>query len=154
MTDYADSDFQRGAQAAREMLARFIEQGGYPVLAESLRLNWHPGWGNDPGAPPDVIDTWEPPECPEGEANYAAYCKAVENDEDHQPDISPQGLSAAARMLEQWAIPMLPANKLGQVPFLRALIESAIQHLRAKAIRDGGFVGPDVADKIEEIANG
>ncbi len=41
--------FVGGAQAAREMLARFVEQGGDATTAASIRANWHPGWGPDPG---------------------------------------------------------------------------------------------------------
>lgn len=41
--------FVDGAQACREMLARFVEQGGDAATAASIRANWHPGWGNDPG---------------------------------------------------------------------------------------------------------
>jgi hypothetical protein len=41
--------FASGAQAAREMLARFIEQGGDAATAASVRANWHPSWGPDPG---------------------------------------------------------------------------------------------------------
>lgn len=61
MTDYdlfeiecalQEAAFVHGAQACREMMARFIEQGGTETecaIAESVRLNWHPGWGLDPG---------------------------------------------------------------------------------------------------------
>jgi hypothetical protein len=45
------SRFIRGAQVCREMMARFVEQGGHPVIAQSIRLNWRPAWGDDPGAP-------------------------------------------------------------------------------------------------------
>lgn len=48
--------FRAGAQAMREMLARFVEQGGDARTAESIRANWHPGWGKDPGRPDEVID--------------------------------------------------------------------------------------------------
>lgn len=41
--------FILGAQAMREMLARFIEHGGDPVTAGSIRANWVPTWGKDPG---------------------------------------------------------------------------------------------------------
>lgn len=41
--------FVAGAQACREMMARFVEQGGDTVTANSIRANWHPGWGKDPG---------------------------------------------------------------------------------------------------------
>ena len=41
--------FVAGAQACREMLARFVEQGGNAAAAQSIRLNWNPSWGTDPG---------------------------------------------------------------------------------------------------------
>lgn len=51
--------FVEGAQAMREMLARFVEQGGDAATANSIRLNWHPGWGKDPGRPNEVQpDPW------------------------------------------------------------------------------------------------
>jgi hypothetical protein len=46
--------FAEGAQACREMMARFIEQGGDAVAAMSIRANWNPAWGQDPGRPNDV----------------------------------------------------------------------------------------------------
>jgi hypothetical protein len=57
--DRAEELFVLGAQAAREMLARFVEQGGHADIANSIRLNWHPGWGKDPGKPEAVAaDAW------------------------------------------------------------------------------------------------
>ena len=57
--DRAEEMFVLGAQAAREMIARFVEQGGDAVTAASIRANWHPGWGKDPGKPDDVAtDAW------------------------------------------------------------------------------------------------
>lgn len=132
--DYAESDFARGAQACREMMARFVEQGGDTSTATSIRANWHPGWGADPGQPPCVLGTCEPPECPEGEALYAQFCRDVAGEEGRKPDTSPEGLNRTAAMLERWAVPMLPANRLGQIPFLRGMIECAIRDLRAAAI--------------------
>jgi hypothetical protein len=41
--------FIRGARACREMMARFVEQGGDHVTAQSIRLNWSLSWGDDPG---------------------------------------------------------------------------------------------------------
>ncbi len=41
--------FRVGAQHCREMMARFVEQGGDPVTAASIRANWSPSWGPDPG---------------------------------------------------------------------------------------------------------
>lgn len=51
--------FIAGAQQMREMLSRFVETSGLPptnpvILAQSMRLNWVPGWGKDPGKPDDV----------------------------------------------------------------------------------------------------
>lgn len=47
--DLEAAAFIRGAQACREMLARFVEQGGDAVTAQSIRANWHPDWNIDPG---------------------------------------------------------------------------------------------------------
>jgi hypothetical protein len=55
----AEEMFAEGAQAMREMLARFVEQGGDHTTAASIRANWHPGWGKDPGRPETVAaDAW------------------------------------------------------------------------------------------------
>jgi hypothetical protein len=47
--------FRDGAQACREMMARFVEQGGDRVIAGSIRANWNPQWGEDPGVPPEDV---------------------------------------------------------------------------------------------------
>lgn len=47
--DAVDDAFVKGAQAMREMLARFVEQGGDTKTAASIRANWPPCWGEDPG---------------------------------------------------------------------------------------------------------
>jgi hypothetical protein len=47
--------FKRGAQACREMMARFVEAVD-PVTANSIRLNWRPSWGDDPGTPTEISD--------------------------------------------------------------------------------------------------
>ena len=52
----AEDMFTEGAQACREMLARFVEQGGDAITAESIRANWNPSWGPDPGRPEKVTD--------------------------------------------------------------------------------------------------
>lgn len=58
--DRAEELFIAGAQACREMMARFVEQGGNPEIAESIRANWHPGWGKDPGRPEEIAPScWE-----------------------------------------------------------------------------------------------
>lgn len=55
----AEEMFIKGAQMMREMLACFVEQGGDKTTAISIRANWHPNWGDDPGAPDAVVeDVW------------------------------------------------------------------------------------------------
>jgi hypothetical protein len=43
--------FRAGLLAARETMARFVEQGGDKATAASIRANWWPSLGGDPGAP-------------------------------------------------------------------------------------------------------
>lgn len=43
--------FRAGLLACREYMARFVEQGGDKVTAASIRANWWPRLGDDPGAP-------------------------------------------------------------------------------------------------------
>lgn len=43
--------FRAGLLACREYMARFVEQGGNPEIAQSIRANWWPILGDDPGAP-------------------------------------------------------------------------------------------------------
>lgn len=114
--------FIRGAQACREMMARFVAST-HPEIANSIRLNWHPGWGEDPGTPPFVADTWEPSLCPDGEARYAAY-QAAEHDMD--PD-----LELTARMLEVWGPVVEPAGPDGRISFTRGMMASAAEAIRA-----------------------
>lgn len=40
-----------GFLLCREYMARFVEQGGDTVTAASIRANWIPAWGDDPGPP-------------------------------------------------------------------------------------------------------
>lgn len=113
--------FQRGAQACREMMARFVE-ATHPQIAQSIRLNWHPGWGADPGRPPAVVATWEPALCPAGEAARAAL-------EAHdEPDAG--DLELTARMLERWGPVVEPASPDGKVSFTRAMMDSAAVAIR------------------------
>ncbi len=50
ITDDRATEFMIGAaQVMREMFARFVEQGGDHVTAASIRANWNPSWGKDPG---------------------------------------------------------------------------------------------------------
>ena len=48
--------FGCGAQECREMMARFVEEGGDVVTAASIRANWNSQWGIDPGAPRNMRD--------------------------------------------------------------------------------------------------
>lgn len=43
--------FRAGLIACREYMARFVEQGGDKATAASIRANWWPSLGDDPGAP-------------------------------------------------------------------------------------------------------
>lgn len=43
--------FRAGLLACREYMARFVEQGGNPEIAQSIRANWWLSLGDDPGAP-------------------------------------------------------------------------------------------------------
>lgn len=77
--EMCDEAFTEGARACREMLARFVEQGGHPGIAMSIRANWHPGWGVDPGPITGLI-----PLNP-GEAPSPVSCHCVET----WPQLSP-----------------------------------------------------------------
>lgn len=60
--DDAAKCFTSGLQAMREMLARFVENGGdtpCKELAESIRANWKPEWGTDPGRPEVIANNWD-----------------------------------------------------------------------------------------------
>ena len=54
-----DEAFVQGLQAMREMLARFVEQGGDAMTAISIRANWNPNWGTDPGKPDEIAQNWD-----------------------------------------------------------------------------------------------
>jgi hypothetical protein len=43
--------FRAGLLACREYMARFVEQGGDSTTAASIRANWWPSLGDDPGPP-------------------------------------------------------------------------------------------------------
>jgi hypothetical protein len=51
--EYMREAYLLGLLRMREMLARFVEQGGDSITAASLRANWNPEWGEDPKAVPD-----------------------------------------------------------------------------------------------------
>lgn len=52
-----------GAQLCREMMAGFVAGQGQPMIAMSIRANWDPAWGVDPGAP---VEAPEPHRCAGG----------------------------------------------------------------------------------------
>ena len=57
--DRVQEIFIAGLQAMRETQARFVEQGGETALAQSIRANWNPEWGEDPGPVSEIITSWE-----------------------------------------------------------------------------------------------
>ncbi len=65
--EVAEGCFVRGLQAMREMQARFVEQGGDHTTAASIRANWNPSWGPDPGKLEGDIptDAWSSPQAVE-----------------------------------------------------------------------------------------
>lgn len=59
--EHIRESFVTGAQACREMLARFVEQGGDASTAASIRANWNPSWGPDPGRPSEMRNPGDDP---------------------------------------------------------------------------------------------
>ena len=53
VAEIATEAFTLGLQYCREMMARFVEQGGDQAMAKSIRANWNPAFGDDPGKIPD-----------------------------------------------------------------------------------------------------
>lgn len=86
----AKRNFIAGAQECREMLARFVEQGGGPVrggihvlIAQSIRANWNPSWGDDPGPPHSMRDRgWMGPDL---------HDKAVALQNTATPEVAAEG---------------------------------------------------------------
>jgi hypothetical protein len=54
VAEIGTASFRRGVRMCREMMARFVEQGGDTITAGSIRANWNPAWGDDPGKPTDA----------------------------------------------------------------------------------------------------
>lgn len=78
-------EFVAGLQAMREMVARFVEQQGEHaspgnVVAQSIRANWWPCWGVDPGRPRMVASDYVEPAdmTPKNGELYFDIGKAVE----------------------------------------------------------------------------
>ena len=69
--------FRAGLLACREYIARFVEQGGNPEIAQSIRANWWPSLGDDPGAPRlfNFDEVAEEIETPDG--GYAVRSKDI-----------------------------------------------------------------------------
>lgn len=60
--------FRAGLLACREYMARFVEQGGDATTAASIRANWWPSLGADPGSPRlfDFAELCEESDGPDG----------------------------------------------------------------------------------------
>lgn len=64
--------FRAGLLACREYMARFVEQGGHADIAQSIRANWWPSLGDDPG-PPRLFDFKEVCEESDGPDGHAVF---------------------------------------------------------------------------------
>lgn len=64
--------FRAGLLACREYMARFVEQGGDTTTAASIRANWWPSLGDDPGAPRlfDFAELCEESDGPDGKPTF------------------------------------------------------------------------------------
>jgi hypothetical protein len=64
--------FRAGLLACREYMARFVEQGGDTATAASIRANWWPSLGDDPGAPRlfDFAELCEERDGPDGKPEF------------------------------------------------------------------------------------
>lgn len=80
--------FRAGLLACREYMARFVEQGGDAVTAASIRTNWWPRLGDDPGAP--RLFTFD--ELAEENSDGSVTCKDI--------DASVEALPRAFQFLE------------------------------------------------------
>lgn len=66
--------FRAGLLACREYMARFVEQGGHVEIAQSIRANWWPDLGEDPGVPRlfDFLELVDEVEGPDGKPQWKA----------------------------------------------------------------------------------
>jgi len=64
--------FRAGLLACRECMARFVEQGGDATIAASIRANWWPSLGDDPGEPRlfDFAEVCEESDGPDGKPQF------------------------------------------------------------------------------------
>lgn len=68
-----------------------------------------------------------------GEEIYRQYQQQVRKE--HPPDGTIDSLRTVVSMIQQYAIPELPANENGQIPFMRAIFESVIEEIEASICR-------------------
>jgi hypothetical protein len=85
--------FRAGLLACREYMARFVEQRGHPEIARSIRANWWPQLGDDPGAPRlfDFAELCDESEKPDGTPQWST--KPI--------SISVEALPRAFRFLQE-----------------------------------------------------
>lgn len=70
--------FRAGLLACRETMARFVEQGGNREIAASIRANWWPSLGDDPGAPRQLAYEEVADEQPSGRIEHANTPPSIE----------------------------------------------------------------------------
>lgn len=85
--------FRAGLLACREYMARFVEQGGHPAIAQSIRANWWPQLGEDPGPPRlfDFAELCDESEGPDGKPRW----------ESKEVPVSVEALPRALGFLQQ-----------------------------------------------------
>ncbi len=70
--------FRAGLLACREYMARFVEQGGDMATAQSIRANWWPALGDDPGQPRQNTYDEIAKELPSGRIEHAETPPSIE----------------------------------------------------------------------------
>lgn len=112
--------FRAGFLFCREYMARFVEQGGDAVTAASIRANWVPAFGDDPG-PPRKYDFSE-----------VAEAEDMENGPWASKNPGPSVDAAVYALMVMCDLGMTPPP--GMSPC---------------APEKGGWLGPQIVEKIE-----
>lgn len=94
--------FRAGFLLCREYMARFVEQGGDASTAASIRADWIPAFGDDPG-PPRKYDFAE-----------VAEAEDMENGPWRSKNPGPSVDAAVYALTAMYALGMTPPSKLSE----------------------------------------